>query len=74
MSTEVGNFGREESKMTVKVESTWGSHEGFRLTMPNGDRETLRGFRWTRKLATQALDLLEHVYGFQRSSVRFDVR
>lgn len=62
----------------IRVESTFGGHgdraHGFRLTMPDGSREQLIGFTWTRKLASLALDIAEHLYGYKRASVRFDVR
>ena len=62
--------------MIVRVEATWdGSRDGhgFRLTMPDGRRESVRGEAWDRKTASQALDLLEHVYHVKRGAVRFDV-
>ncbi len=62
--------------MIIKVESTWsgGEKHGFRLTTPDGSREQVSGFQWSRKLATEALNLFEHVYGYKRSSIRFEVR
>lgn len=61
----------------IKVESVWNGQangHGFRLTTPSGLREQLRGETWTRRLASEALDLFEHVYHFKRSAIRFDVR
>jgi hypothetical protein len=60
--------------MTIKVEAVWGGRSsGFRLTLPNGDREQVAGDKWTRRLASQALDILEHVYHLKRSTIRFYV-
>ena len=62
--------------MRIKVESCWngGDRHYFRLTLPNGDRESITGYTWTRSTATEALDLLESLYGYIRRSIRFDVR
>lgn len=60
--------------MKIEVEATWNGQIdglGFRLTTPLGEREYIKGAKWTRKLATEALDLYEQVYGYQRSSIRF---
>ena len=61
--------------MTIKVEGCWngGSKYSFRLTMPDGSRESIMGEDWTRKLASRALDIAEHVYGFNRRKIRFRV-
>lgn len=60
----------------IKVESCWGGGErfSFRLTFPDGSRESISGDTWTRKTASQALDIAEHVYGYDRRNVRFEVR
>lgn len=60
--------------MIVKVERCWSF---FRLTMPNGKRTFIdyndsQGDFWCRYYATQALNVLENVYGFTRRSVRFE--
>ena len=59
--------------MRIKVEACWAGNETyyFRLTLPCGARESIRGERWTRALASEALDKLEALYGVRRSSVRF---
>jgi hypothetical protein len=59
--------------MTIKVESCWsgGDKYAFRLTLPNGEREHIGGDKWTRFHASQALDLLESVYGLNRKNIRF---
>lgn len=47
----------------------------FRLlwTDSRGDHwQNIAGEEWTRKVASEALDVLEHVYGLDRKSVRFD--
>lgn len=56
----------------IVVERCWGGKNiYFRLTMPNGEREFVRQETWTRKTATEALDLLEGVYGYCRQAIRF---
>lgn len=62
--------------MIVKVEACWsgGNKYTFRLTLPNGTRESVTGQTWTRALASEALDLLANVYGYNRRAVRFAVR
>lgn len=58
--------------MKVRVEHCWGGNRSyFRLTLPNGERELLRGDTWTRKIASEALDIAERLYGANRNSVRF---
>ena len=61
--------------MTIKVEACYGGndHYTFRLTMPDGSRESIRGVKWTRKLASEALDIMVNVYGYNRRRIRFDV-
>lgn len=61
--------------MIVRVESCWGGGDRFyfRLTLPDGRREIVTGDRWSRKLATIALDLLE-LHAIPRRSVRFSHR
>lgn len=47
----------------------------FRLTLPCGGREFVSyrlGEFWTRAHATEALNVLQHVYGFSRKAIRFD--
>lgn len=62
--------------MRIKVEACWGGHENhcFRLTLPDGRRESVRGNVWDRAAATEALNTFETLYGIPRRSVRFDVR
>lgn len=51
--------------------------EIYRLTLPTGAREYVSvpdGDGWTRKAATKALDILEHVYHYNRRGIRFQVR
>lgn len=62
--------------MIVKVEGCWSgnNHYSFRLTMPTGERESITGQSWTRTVAGRALDMLVNLYGYNRRSVRFDVR
>lgn len=59
--------------MIVKVERCWGGGEKlyFRLTMPCGSRESVIGEVWDRKTASEALDIVEKLYGANRRSVRF---
>lgn len=59
--------------MRIKVEACWGGNQCyyFRLTLPDGSREYLRGEYWDRALAREALDKLEALYGLRRSAIRF---
>jgi hypothetical protein len=41
--------------------------------MPDGRRESIRGEAWTRRTASEALDIIEKVYHIERGAVRFDV-
>jgi len=61
--------------MKIKVESCWsgGTDYSFRLTMPDGKREHIKGFYWTRSTSSKALDMLESVYGYKRRNIRFDI-
>lgn len=59
--------------MIIKVERCWGNT--FRLTTPTGEREFIshdEGDSWSRKYATEALNILEWVYGYKRRNVRFE--
>lgn len=60
--------------MRIKVEACWGGNTCyyFRLTLPDGSRECLRGEYWSRALAREALDKLVSLYGLRRSAIRFD--
>ena len=60
--------------MIIKIESCWSgnNHYTFRLTMPSGERESITGMKWTRALASEALNLLENVYGYNRRAIRFN--
>jgi hypothetical protein len=62
--------------MRIRVESCWNGGKSlyFRLTLPDGSRETVGGERWTRSVASEALDLLEALYHLKRRSIRLDVR
>jgi len=58
--------------MKVYVERCTGK---FRLTLPCGSREFIsnpEGDLWCRKFATEALDILENLYGATRRNVRFE--
>jgi hypothetical protein len=44
------------------------------LTNSKGEREFIRGEEWTRKLASEALDLYQYVYKIPRRKVRFEVK
>ena len=72
--------------MKIKVRRYWnGRNGGFELSSPdkmiNGkyvqgvDRHRIPcdGLNWNRATATIALDDLVKLYGFNRSSIRFDV-
>jgi len=59
--------------MKIKVENCWSGNNNyyFRLTMPDGKRETIKSDSWDRITASRALDLLSSVYGFKRANIRF---
>lgn len=59
--------------MIVKVEGEYCGHDRFRfrLTLPNGKRESVPGREWTRAVAADALTVLERVYGYSRRNIRF---
>lgn len=72
--------------MNVHVEGCWNGTNGgdngglsFRLSIPKGRgrnvggywRESVGGMRWNRRVAAQALDILESLYGVDRRTVRF---
>ena len=58
--------------MRIRVETCCaGTRYYFRLTLPGGAREYLRGEAWSRALAREALDRLEALYGLRRSAIRF---
>jgi len=63
----------QSKRNIVKVEQCWngGNRHSFRLTMPSGHRESVTGGAWTRQVASEALNIVEHVYGYDRRSVRF---
>jgi hypothetical protein len=65
--------------MIVHVEGEWsgGSASRWRLRWKQHGRvvsESVRGDEWTRRTASQALDLLERVYGLRRRLIRFRVK
>lgn len=58
--------------MIIRVEHCIGNK--FRLCRRyNKDVEFILGDTWTRSLTSRALDLYEHVYGYCRRNIRFDV-
>ena len=59
--------------MTVRVERCWsgGNKFSFRLTFPEGKREHIVGYQWSRRVASEALDIAQHLYGARRQNVRF---
>lgn len=59
--------------MKIYVEHCFAGSSRFMLTNSKGQREYIRGEQWTRKLASEALDLYEYVYKYKRSSIRFIV-
>lgn len=66
--------------MKVKVEGCWSGGEkfSFRLTFKDRwgrwHREGVSGQDWTRKIASEALDILESLYNIPRRTVRFSHR
>ena len=64
--------------MNVRAEACWSGGEKYswRLTLPQGQRLTLRveEARWDRETASRALDLLE-VEGYgPRRGIRFNIK
>ena len=59
--------------MTIRVEHCWGGGKRlyYRLTLPDGRRETIDGDSWTRKLAGYAKTMLSELYHVERGSIRF---
>jgi len=61
--------------MTVKVQPCTSGHQSyFRLTWGDGHWQNITGETWTRKVASNALDVLSTVYGLDRRNVRFKHR
>ena len=62
--------------MKIKVEACWGGndHYYFRLTLPDGSRESINAEKWTRATASLALDRIQRACGVPRKSVRFEHR
>ena len=60
--------------MTIQVQPVFAGSLRFMLTNSKGEREYIHGEKWTRKLASEALDLYQYVYHYKRSSIRFEVR
>lgn len=67
--------------MRITTETLFNGHRTsimLVLPVPTGTRETSREFldaeTWNRKTASEALDLIESVYGIPRSRVRFSHR
>ena len=63
--------------MKIRIEHCFGSGFYWRMNCPNGMREIIadkdgRG-KWTRAMASMALDILENLYGLKRKSVRFEI-
>lgn len=57
--------------MIIKVDRIFNG--GLRFTNKQGQREFLPYKEWTRKAASDALDIYEHVYGYKRENVKFDI-
>ena len=57
----------------VRVERCWsgGERHYLRLTLPQGQREFLSYGKWSRRAASEALDVCEYCYNMPRGSVRF---
>ena len=61
--------------MVVKVEQcSSGQHLYFRMTWGDGHWQHLKRDTWNRKTASEALDLLETVYGLSRRNIKFEHR
>jgi hypothetical protein len=61
--------------MNIKVGQDFSGSLRFRLTfnLPVIGHccEYVRGEQWDKKVASEALDMLQHVYGISRKNVRF---
>lgn len=64
--------------MKVNVTQCCGDHLYYRFSFcvehfGNNKEEYFRinGEEWTRKIASEALDIIEQVYGFARNKIRF---
>ena len=62
--------------MKVQVAPCFGGSLRHRLEFMHGGQlcvETVRTEVWDRKAATEALDILQYVYGVNRRNVRFEI-
>jgi hypothetical protein len=64
--------------MKVNVTSCYGDRSYYRFSFcvdhfGNNKEEYFRinGEEWSRKIASEALDIMEQVYGFARNKIRF---
>ena len=62
--------------MRVHVIPTWGDMERFEFVFLHPVTKEREGFwvraaMWSKKVATEALDMLHYGYGFKRSNIRF---
>lgn len=65
--------------MRVFVIPTWGDLERFEFVFLHPitkERENffVRAPVWSKKVAAEALDMLQYGYGFKRSNIRFEHR
>lgn len=65
--------------MKVHVIPTWGDMEKFEFVFlhpvtKERERFSVRAVMWSKRVATEALDTLQHGYGFVRSNIRFTHR
>jgi hypothetical protein len=61
--------------MRVKVERCFNGNRDvytYRMTLPDGRRESIRGEQWSRSLASEAKDRLSSLYHVNRDAIRFD--
>ena len=66
---------KKENTMRVKVERIWPGDK-WQLSFAHNGREAheyVRAEQWTRKQSTEALNLLESVYGVNRRNIKFDI-
>lgn len=62
--------------MKVHVIPSWGDMQRLEFVFlhpvtKKREKFKVRAEAWSRKIATEALDLLQYGYGFNRSSIRF---
>lgn len=60
-------------RIIIKVERCFPGNR-WRMTTPNGNRETLHAEKWTKRESSRALDLFENVYHYRRKDIHFEIK